>query len=305
MRLDLMKSSIGRMPNNLFLNVQIDGRCLTMNLMRGTFLLLLVLAFAPAAVAQKSHTIFGDALKGVVVSANETTREITLAYPDKDKTLTFVAILETGYKQKLRDGTLREFAISELKPGLRLRVFFKQKTELVNGRKVKVPIIHRIDFLGRDEYTILREILELPPSFPVTRVESAKLPASDPLKVHLSIAGRKVEERFLRWVKQWNAYDGRKYGRVEVVSDRAQADISAVFFWGGDEMPGFVSFPMGIQGYDMHEMTFGTSQLVTKEAEELKVWWLKLVLETPESADEFQGLMERELEKRLKARAKK
>ena len=89
------------------------------------------------------------------------------------------------------------------------------------------------------------------------------------------------------------------------MTDKAQADVSAVFFWGGDEMPGFVSFPMGIQGYDMHEMTFGTSQLVTKEAEELKVWWVKLVLETPESADEFQGLMEKELEKRLKARAKK
>ena len=276
-----------------------------MNFIRGTFLLVLVLTFVSAAVAQKAHTVFGDTVKGVVVTANEATREITLAYPDKDKTLTFVAVLESGYKQKLKDGTFRELAISELKPGLRLRVFFKQKTEMVNGRKIKVPIINRMDFLGRDEYTTLREILELPPSFPVTRVESPMLPAGDPLKIHLSLPASQIEKRFLRWVKNWNAYDGRKYVRVEVVSDRAQADISAVFFWGGDEMPGLLSFQAGFQGYDMHEMSIGTAQLVTKDAEGLKVWWLRLVTETPERADELQGLMERELEKRLKARAKK
>lgn len=276
-----------------------------MSFMRGTFLILLVLTSVPAAFAQKASTAFGETIKGVVVSANEATREITLAYPDKDKTQTFIAVLESGYKQKLRDGTFRELAISELKSGLRLRVFYKQKTEMVNGRKVKVAIIIRIDFLGRDEYTKLREILDLPPSFPVTRVEPATLPAGDPLKIHLSIAEPQVEKRFLRWIKRWNEYDGRKYGRVEVVSDRAQADISAVFFWGTDEMFDFVSFPMGFQGYGLHEMSPGTAQLVTRDAERLKVLWLKVVLETPERAEEFQGLMEKELEKRLKARAKK
>jgi hypothetical protein len=273
--------------------------------MGGTFLLLLVLTFVPLASAQKATTVFGETVKGVVVTANEATREITLAYPDKDTTQTFVGVLESGYKQKLKDGTFRELAISEFKPGLRLRVFFKQKTEMVSGQKVKVAIINRIDFLGRDEYTILREILGLPPSFPVTRVESAKLPTGDPLKVYLSIPQPQIEKRFLRWVKQWNEYDARKYGRVEMVSDRELADISAVFFWGTDEMFDFVSFPMGFQGYDLHEMSPGTAQLVTKDAAGLKVLWLKVVLETPERADELQGLMEKELEKRLKARAKK
>jgi hypothetical protein len=121
--------------------------------MGGTFLLLLVLTFVPLASAQKATTVFGETVKGVVVTANEATREITLAYPDKDTTQTFVGVLESGYKQKLKDGTFRELAISEFKPGLRLRVFFKQKTEMVSGQKVKVAIINRIDFLGRDEYT--------------------------------------------------------------------------------------------------------------------------------------------------------
>lgn len=280
-------------------------KCLTVNFMRGTFLILLVLTFVPIAFAQKASTVFGETVKGVVVSANEATREITLAYPDKDKTQTFVAVLESGYKQKLRNGTFRELAISELKTGLRLRVFYKQKTQMVDGRKVKVAIINRIDFLGRDEYTKLREILDLPQSFPVTRVESATLPAGDPLKIHLSIAAPQIEKRFLRWLKQWNAYDGRKYGRVEVVSDRAQADISAVFFWGTDEMFDFVSFPIGLQGYDLHEVSAGTAQLVTKDAEGVKVLWLRVVLETAERAEELQGLMEKELEKRLKARTRK
>jgi len=275
------------------------------NCMRATFLIVLVLTCVPVALAQKVSTVFGETVKGVVVTANEATREITLAYPDKDKTQTFVGVLESGYKQKLRDGTFRELAISELKPGLRVRVFYKQKTQMVNGRKVKVATINRIDFLGRDEYTRLREILDLPPSFPVTRVESATLPAGDPLKIYLSLAAPEIEKRFLRWVKQWNAYDGRKYGRVEVVSDRAQADMSAVFFWGMDEMFDFVSFPMGLQGYGLHEMSPGTAQLVTKDAAGLKILWLKLVFETPEKAEELQGLMEKELEKRLKARARK
>jgi hypothetical protein len=93
--------------------------------MRGTFLVLLVLTIVPAASAQKSSTAFGETVKGLVVTANGATREVTLAYPDKDKTQTFVAVLESGYKQKLRDGTFRELAISELKPGLRLRVFLQ------------------------------------------------------------------------------------------------------------------------------------------------------------------------------------
>lgn len=90
-----------------------------------------------------------------------------------------------------------------------------------------------------------------------------------------------------------------------MVSDRAQADISAVFFWGTDEMFDFISFPMGFERCDMHQMSPGTAQLVTKDAEGLKVLWLGVVLETPQKAAELQGVMERELEKRLKARAKK
>lgn len=64
---------------------------------------------------------------------------------------------------------------------------------------------------------------------------------------YLSIPAPQIEKRFLSWVKHWNSYEGRKYGRVEVVGDRAQANISAVFFWGTDEMSDFVSFRMGFK----------------------------------------------------------
>ena len=74
---------------------------------------------------------------------------------------------------------------------------------------------------------------------------------------------------------------------------------------GTDEMFDFISFPMGFERCDMHQMSPGTAQLVTKDAEGLKVLWLRVVLETPQKAAELQGVMERELEKRLKARAKK
>lgn len=80
-----------------------DGKLCARNILG-----LLVLTSVPAAFAQKVSPVFGDTVKGVVVTANEATRENTLAYPDKDKTQTFVAVLESGFKQKLRDGTFRE-----------------------------------------------------------------------------------------------------------------------------------------------------------------------------------------------------
>lgn len=76
--------------------------------------------------------------------------------------------------QKLKDGTYRELQMSEFKPGLRIRAFYKEKSHEVSGTKVKVKMIHRIEFLGRDQFTMIREILGLPPSTPVVEKEFEK-----------------------------------------------------------------------------------------------------------------------------------
>jgi hypothetical protein len=123
----------------------------------------LVSLLSSSVCPQKRTTIIGDSWVGMVVSTNDATREIRLSHPDKNKTETFVGILKEGYKVTLKDGSLYELKVSEIRLGERVRVFYKTQTQESGGQKVKVHSIHRLDFLGSDEYTILRERLALPP----------------------------------------------------------------------------------------------------------------------------------------------
>jgi hypothetical protein len=271
------------------------------------FVTLLTFIVAASAYAQKVKTFMGDACTGVIVSANETTREITVNYPDlkTKQPQTFVGVLVDGYKQKLRDGTVREVKLSDLKPDMRVRVFFKEKTENVAGQKVKVTTIHSIQFLGRDQYTTLREALNLPPAIPVTLADSEKLPAANPLKLFIGIQEPYIKERMVKWVGQWNKEQGAKYGQIEVVPELEKSDIAAVFFWGYDDsmgiLPTMIYTPNGYE-YDIYQATV---QLVTKDDAGLKVFWLKQSMESRKKIEGAQGQIERELEKRMKARGKK
>lgn len=268
---------------------------------------MLILASSPVA-AQKVSTFMGKTFKGVVISSNEATREITVGYTDtaKNKTETFVGVLEQGYQVKLRDGTKRELLMSELKPGLRVRVFYKEKNEYVGGQKAKVAAIYDVQFLGRDQYTTLREVLGVAPDFPVTLLESDKLPAANPLKLYVAIQEPYIKERLVKWVAQWNKEQGAKYGNIEIVPELAQSDVAAVFFWGGDDSLGVL--PLGLM-YDPRgaelELYQATLHLVTKDDQSIKVWWLRASAESRRKLEGTQGQIERELEKRMKARAKK
>jgi hypothetical protein len=90
------------------------------------------------------------------------------------------------------------------------------------------------------------------------------------------------------------------------VPDIAQAELSAVFFWGTDE--GLILVPfiaVDRQGgeWDIYQATV---QLVTKDDEGLKVLWLKIVGESSKKIEGVQqGPIEKELEKRMKARGQK
>jgi hypothetical protein len=271
------------------------------------FVTLLTFSVAASAYAQKVKTFMGDACTGVVVSTNEATREITINYPDlkTKQPQTFVGVLIDGYKQKLRDGSSRELKVSELTPDMRVRVFFKEKTENVGGQKVKVATIHRIVFLGRDQYTILREALDLEPSVPVTLVNSDKLPPGDPLKLYVGIREPYIKERLMKWVGQWNKEQGAKYGQIEVVPELAKSDVAAVFFWGHDESLAILPIMMYDPTGNEYDIFPATVQLVTKDDAGLKVLWLKQTMESRKKIEGAQGGIERELEKRMKARGKK
>src|SRR5690242_11782475 len=155
-----------------------------LRLMKNALLVMMAtLSLASPQYAQKRETIFGKTFAGEVVSSNETTREITIAHTDKDKnkTETFVGVLQPGYQQKWRDGTQRELQMSDIKPGIRVKVLYKEKSDNVAGKKVKFSQIISITFLGRDDFTSLREALGVAPSLPVALTPTDKLPAANPL----------------------------------------------------------------------------------------------------------------------------
>jgi hypothetical protein len=265
--------------------------------------LLAVLLLATVAVAQKKTTIIGDAWVGIVESTDEATREIKIVNPEK-KTETFVGVLKEGYKVTLKDGTERELKVSELKPGLRVRVFYKSKTLDVAGQSKKVKLINRIDFLGRDDHTRVREMLKLPPSIPVSIEESGKLPNKNPLKLFVVSEMPDVAIRLATWADAWNNADGAKYGSVEIVDDAAQADVSLVIHWGSDETIVLVPMPIEINGRDRGEFTYGTTYLVNTDDKGLHVLWQRrtgFLLNDPGATAPYLG---KELEKRLKARSK-
>jgi hypothetical protein len=274
--------------------------------MRKTLLAALLVSILSNSVCpQKRSTIVGDAWVGVVVSTNDASREITLSHPDKNKTETFVGILKEGYKVTLKDGSLYELKVSEIRIGERVRVFYKTQTQESGGQKVKVKSIHRLDFLGADEYTILRDKLALPPSIPVVLAESGRLPATRPLKIYLSIEQPYVKDRFVNWVGQWNKEQSAKYGPLEIVSDPAQSDLSLVVFWGSDET--VILFPLMLsdQSGTTHTLFQATAYLTTKDDEGLKVLWLKRLALSKQKPKAQEGQIEKEIARRLKATAKK
>lgn len=261
---------------------------------RSLLIFLIVFAFPLHAFAQKRTTILGDAWVGIVVTANETTREITLRHPDQSKNETFIGFLEDGNKIKM----------SEIEPGSRIRVFYKRKTREVGGQKVKAFVIHRIDFLGIDQYTRLRESLHLPAQISVAFDNKAKLPAKDPLRIFLALEQQNLQERFVTWVTAWNMREGAKYGRLEIVADLADSDVSLVSFWGRDELVAVVPIQISDQSGELVDMFPASLYLVTKEQDTLRVLWESPTFMPRDRRLTAEGPVEKEIAKRLKARTK-
>lgn len=259
------------------------------------------------AFAQKRATVFGDAWTGEVVATNDKTREITIRYDDKGKAETLTGVLIEGYKAKMKDGSVRELKLSEIPIGERIRVFAKAKDQDVGGSKVKIYLISRIDFLGKDDYSKLREVLQLDPSASVTLDESSSFPASNPLKIYLAVADSQIKEDFADWLSKWNKEQAAKYGSLEIVSDAGQSDVSLVVYKGNEHL---LMQPLGRVNElgKGHTFLLETAYLVMQKGNALVVLWRQGILTDPDKGDSakaeaFKGPIEREVEKRMKARS--
>ena len=263
------------------------------------------LIFFNLAFAQKRTTILGDAWTGEVVATNDSTREITIKYEYKGKIETFVGILDEGYKVKMKDGSSHELRVSEIPAGTRIRIFSKAKGQDVGGRKVKINRIFRIDFLGKDEFSRLREALNLEPSFPAKLNESGSLSAANPLKMYLAIedGDHQAKTTFMAWVSKWNKEQAAKYGSLEIVSGFAEAQVALVVLNGAENLA-VTPFMIGADGM-VHNFPPITVFLVSPQSNGLEVLWKQVFLTRPVASQTAKGRIEKEVEKRMKARSKK
>jgi hypothetical protein len=275
-------------------------------LVKALLLALMVLCGAiGTVVAQKKNTLVGDVVIGELTAKDETTGEITVKYPGKEGPEIFNGILGDGYKLRMGEGGLFELQLSEIVPGLHVRVFYKSGRAKVNGQEKKINKITRLEVLGTDAYFRLRNQLELPQSTAVARAEKDDLPAVSPLKVYVSVAYGYVHQQFVAWIDKWNRKNADSYGKLEHVSDLGQADILIVVARGADTMVAVLPMVGGpVEG----EWSQGTSYLVVKDAQSLKVLWtgIAAVFSGPraETSPRIADSMIAEMEKRMKARAR-
>ncbi len=87
----------------------------------------------------------GDTWTGEVVSADDSTREITLTYTGEKKSETFTGLLKDNYQVKMKDGSMKELKPSGIPKGARIMVFYQPKTRKVDGNKVKYYEIFQIN----------------------------------------------------------------------------------------------------------------------------------------------------------------
>jgi len=114
------------------------------------FILCIGFAFGQKGSAESGYYPIGysgDTWTGTVTATNDATREITLTYAGKDKAQTFVGVLRQGYKLNMKDGSQHELKVSELEPGMRIKVYYvtkKEKSE--SGMKIEVHEIFQVKF---------------------------------------------------------------------------------------------------------------------------------------------------------------
>ena len=259
-------------------------------------------------VAQKKSTFVGDIVIGELTGRDEATREITVKYPGKEGPEIFSGILVDGYKLKM-DASRSDLKLSEIVPGMYIRLHYKTGREKVSGQERKINKISKIEVLGNDEFFRIRNQLNLDPSTTIAHAEKDDLPAQSPLKVYLAIAIGSVHQHLVEWIEKWNRKNGDLYGKLEIVSDSEQADIFIVAARGADTMVAVIPVTMDRDGTTVTgRWSYATSYLVVKDVGRLKVLWTGVgpVFSSPgaESSNKTNELVTAELEKRMKARTR-
>ena len=101
----------------------------------------------------------GDAWVGRVTKVDSRTQTLTLVSVDKNrKKQTFVGVLEKGYLARHKSGRIEPLKVSEIPLGLKVTVFYEQRTRKVNGKKIHYNVIVTMVPIGnrKKRYMIFR-----------------------------------------------------------------------------------------------------------------------------------------------------
>lgn len=265
--------------------------------------LALLLASA-AAPSQKKSTLLGDSWDGVVVAYDPGTRRLALrALDEKKKDETFAGVLSEKLNVNYLDNRQVPKGAFEVRPGERVTVYYKTKTEEGGGRKVKVNVVTGLYFLGIDEFAPLRARLGLPPATPVALAESKPLPAGDPLKLYVYIESAPLREGFGRWLARWRKERAAEFGAVEVVAELSRADAALVAYdWRMIAADPIVYGPSSDRPLNLG---FAAVLLLTPGGGGFDVIWRQKFFFDRESSSAGRGKIFDDLEKRLRARARR
>lgn len=76
------------------------------------------------------------------------------------------------------------------------------------------------------ERIYLRELTQVSAATKIVSRPGGKLPAKNPIRIHLALGlDFETQSRFKRWLEDWNAKQGAKFGMVEIVSKAEEADV--------------------------------------------------------------------------------
>ena len=262
-----------------------------------------------SVVAQKRSTFVGDLVIGELTGRDEATREITIKYPGKEGPEIFTGILADDYKLKMGEGSPRDLTLSEVLPGMHIRVFYKTRSEKVNGQEKKINKISRLEVLGEDQFFRIRKQLNLNQSTAIAHAENGDdFPPTSPLKVFLGIPYKRVHQELVEWIDKWNRKNADSYGKLEIVSDLDHADTLIVVAHGADSM--VAAIPAEYYGERVIKGGWykATSYLVVKDAGRLKMLWTSVapvfVTSNTEVSPRITESVSAEMEKRMKARVR-
>ena len=260
------------------------------------FVILLVLSCSFETLAQKER--IPGVWRGKINSVNVSTREITLTPMSGTATEPFIGLLEERAKVKLLDDNVTELSIAEIPVGMNVRVFYETTNERVSGRQAKVNHIRGLIFLGRDSFDKLRVLLSLASSTVFTLNFTGDLPASNPLRLHIFVQPPRSKDNLVKWIARWNKDVANSYGANELVSALPQADLSLIVYNREVEITGTT------MDEDIMLVPSASAFLIKPKNDGIDVVWRYEPLVSSPHNSSLMERIEKELEKRIKARGK-